>query len=1136
MKTRKILSVFLACFLFLSVLQVPVLAEITDPAANKEEEHNHDYSYDAKIVSKPTCEKDGVIKRICECGAYRYERMASDHDWVVDREIRPATCTEPGLVDRHCNTCQKTETNAETPLIAHKWVVGVSDATCTEPMKAGEVCEVCGTAGQKAEVVEGTEPLGHSYERENPVFDVMESTPASCTVGGERILKCTERNCTGTSVEAVGALGHDYESDAAMATMQIQEPNCVSGGYLTITCGREDCNETTREEVDGMGEPLGHDMKKVKTIPATCEKDGGELYRCTRTDCDFEEVTGTVVKAYNHTDGKGNKTVTMKAVEATCATTGYSVEVCTRCGAEAGERTQTGAADPSKHLADPEKVVIVKAATCTVNGVKRDYCKYCNTSMGYSIDPAKHSWNEGVKTQEPTCATPGAVTYTCTVDGCNTTSEEAIAPTEEHEYEVTTSEADCTHPQRAGEFCKLCGNANPDAEMEDVVGTKPLGHDMTVEVEIATPVSCTADGVKVVKCSRCPVTEAAVIKSNGHDYDSEEALATLKITDPTCVSPGSLEIACGTCGEITREAVEGMEKLGHKWSEATKVAASCVSPASLKQSCDTCGEVSCSAIVGDGAEAAKNHSPENKVIEATCATSGYSVSVCKNCGEELSKTATTEADPSKHVADPEKAVIVKEADCTANGVKRNICKYCGKSAGYVVIPASHQWNEGERTQEPTCATPGAVTYTCTVDGCQAVSEEAIAATGEHQYEEKIVDPTCTEPQKIGNVCTVCGHQDGDIEEVEGTKPLGHEMTIEVEIATPVSCTADGVKVVKCSRCPVTAEAVIKSLGHEYDDENLEYHVSTDCAVSDYITHACKNCHEVTNEALGTEKEHTWGEEETIQASCTAPGGIYHTCSVCGKKELAKGQETPALSHSYNTATTVAATCATSGYSVNVCDNCGKEDPDGQKTNIVDPDPTKHVKVDGEIVQQPTCSKNGVVRQVCKECGKNAGFRALPMTDHTWGEVETKAPTCSEEGEERKTCQECGTSEVTMIPKIAHEMAEDDIMNDDASVIWNQCKNCDYIVIQFSMVCEVAGHQPKVVTDEAVAPTETTPGKTVGYHCGTCGHILIPQEEVSLHEHVFDVLKDTIVNEDGSVTTVWGCSVGTCTATYEESSN
>ena len=65
---------------------------------------------------------------------------------------------------------------------------------------------------------------------------------------------------------------------------------------------------------------------------------------------------------------------------------------------------------------------------------------------------------------------------------------------------------------------------------------------------------------------------------------------------------------------------------------------------------------------------------------------------------------------------------------------------------------THTYDEGVVTQEATCGVPGVLTRTCTVCGQQI--QEAIPATGQHQYGEAVRDG-----DNLVSTCVVCGHQE-----------------------------------------------------------------------------------------------------------------------------------------------------------------------------------------------------------------------------------------------------------------------------------------------------------------------------------------------------------------------------------------
>ena len=70
-----------------------------------------------------------------------------------------------------------------------------------------------------------------------------------------------------------------------------KDPTCSLPGKETYTCS---CGETEIKEV---GEPLGHDFKESGKTAATCNKNGGTKYKCTR--CGFSKTDSIPATGHN---------------------------------------------------------------------------------------------------------------------------------------------------------------------------------------------------------------------------------------------------------------------------------------------------------------------------------------------------------------------------------------------------------------------------------------------------------------------------------------------------------------------------------------------------------------------------------------------------------------------------------------------------------------------------------------------------------------------------------------------------------------------------------------------------------------------------------------------------------------------
>lgn len=145
---------------------------------------------------------------------------------------------------------------------------------------------------------------------------------------------------------------------------------------------------------------------------------------------------------------------------------------------------------------------------------------------------------------------------------------------------------------------------------------------------------------------------------------------------------------------------------------------------------------------------------------------------------------------------------------------------------------------------------------------------------------------------------------------------------------------------------------------------------------------------------------------------------------------------------------------------------------------IDGDPKTHTPVTDAAVA-PTCTETGLTEgSHCSHCGKVLTAQTvIPTTEHAWDEGTVTTPaSCTEPGAKTLTCTACKATKTETIPATGHTE----------------------------------------VTDEAVTPTCTTPGKTEGKHCDVCGEVLTPQEELPAagHTETVDPAKAATCTETG----------------------
>lgn len=145
---------------------------------------------------------------------------------------------------------------------------------------------------------------------------------------------------------------------------------------------------------------------------------------------------------------------------------------------------------------------------------------------------------------------------------------------------------------------------------------------------------------------------------------------------------------------------------------------------------------------------------------------------------------------------------------------------------------------------------------------------------------------------------------------------------------------------------------------------------------------------------------------------------------------------------------------------------------------IDGDPKTHTPVTDAAVA-PTCTETGLTEgSHCSHCGKVLTAQTvIPTTEHAWDEGTVTTPaSCTEPGAKTLTCTACKATKTETIPATGHTE----------------------------------------VTDEAVTPTCTTPGKTEGKHCDVCGEVLTPQTELPAagHTETVDPAKAATCTEAG----------------------
>lgn len=365
---------------------------------------------------------------------------------------KDATCTEDGYDEKVCQRCGEITSTVTYPKTGHDYETTTVEATCTQD---GSEVSVCGNCWDR--VTKVLPALGHDLQ-------VSKSTPATCVNTGVKVSGCSR--CSYEETKILPQTDHTYVYDQEKS----QEVTCTTAGFDTYICS---CGASITKNEKA---PLGHiyeednatwvwDEENIAntTLVLTCSHDANHTKVLaavvTRNAEESSNVSclgaGAVVHdaaaSYNNVDYKAKHTVTVDAP-----------------GHQKGEALKSNA---NKHYYE-----------CTV--------------CGEPLDAENHSWNDGVVTQEATCANAGSLLLTCTV--CNYEKSQQIPATGEHVYE--------------GGVCAGCGAEEDSCIHEKLYKT---------EMDLSSYGLC--DGAKVYSYScSCGENQYIDFISNNCNFEEDE--------------------------------------------------------------------------------------------------------------------------------------------------------------------------------------------------------------------------------------------------------------------------------------------------------------------------------------------------------------------------------------------------------------------------------------------------------------------------------------------------------------------------------------------------------------------------------------------------------------------------------------
>lgn len=342
----------------------------------------------------PTCGKDGweALTYCTECNKVLTKKVlpATGNHNYQRATIKKSTCSVAGYTALKCTVCNHVDETSkiELPLADHTFgdlIILDSEATCTAPEMRHAICSKCGAAGKSTAV--GTK-LGHDWSA-----STVDKQP-TCDEKGSKHWTC--KRCGEVLTEEIPV--HTPEWSKGIID---KEPTCLEEGSKHWECKK--CGKVLKTEALAK---LEH--KPVWTVvEPTCTEAGTSTKTCTECGTVLEVVTSPAT---------GHKEYEWKITkEALACKDGEMAYVCKKCG-DVKETKVLKATEKHKFSAEAK---VIKAATCTEDGLKDKVCTVCGTpeGKGEKIPALGHKAGEWITVRQPSASQEGKMIQKCTVCG-----------------------------------------------------------------------------------------------------------------------------------------------------------------------------------------------------------------------------------------------------------------------------------------------------------------------------------------------------------------------------------------------------------------------------------------------------------------------------------------------------------------------------------------------------------------------------------------------------------------------------------------------------------------------------------------------------------------------------------------------
>ena len=269
--------------------------------------------------------------------------------------------------------------------------------------------------------------------------------------------------------------------------------------------------------------------------------------------------------------------------------------------------------------------------------------------------------------------------------------------------------------------------------------------------KVLQPATCTSDGRERCTCTICGQVKEVLIPATAHDYQSEVVAAT-------CSQSGYTQYTCTVCGYSYR--TDYTQPGAHSFVKTT-VAATCTAAGYDCYTCSVCG-----SAYTTGFTAPLGHDLQVIQTDDQSESNGHIFEYlrCARCMDTATDTIRTThvTDASGHYvwkAGCYQDQVVQAGDCTHKKIVVRVCTVedptgngnCTAQLRTESEAPGHRVEQWSVTLDPTCATDGQRTGTCTV--CREEVHQVIAAAPEYGH---IFQYSGSELGVCIYTCTRCG--------------------------------------------------------------------------------------------------------------------------------------------------------------------------------------------------------------------------------------------------------------------------------------------------------------------------------------------------------------------------------------------